>query len=61
MILLISTPIGLIEGYGIYLTIKDTLGRMLSMKGLIYIYAIFLLAAVMEVGFINLLMKATPS
>ncbi|MEM3704167.1 MAG: hypothetical protein QXX79_07120 [Candidatus Bathyarchaeia archaeon] len=58
-ILLISTPIGLIEGYGIYLTIKKTLSRALSTKDLIYIYGIFLLAAVMEVGFINILVKVS--
>ncbi|MEM3703438.1 MAG: hypothetical protein QXX79_03330 [Candidatus Bathyarchaeia archaeon] len=57
MILLMSTPVGLIEGYGVYLTIKNTLSRTLSMKGLIYIYSIFLVAAVVEVGFISLLVK----
>jgi hypothetical protein len=55
LILLISTPIGLIEGYGIYLSIKKTLSRMLSKKSLIYIYTIFFFASVMEVLFINLL------
>lgn len=56
-ILLMSTPVGLVEGYGIYLTIKNTLNRTLSIKGLIHIYGIFLFAAVMEVSFINLLLK----
>lgn len=55
LILLISVPIGMIEGYGIYLTIKMTLSRAISMRHLAYIYGIFLIAAVMEVGFINLL------
>jgi hypothetical protein len=55
LILLVSAPIGLIEGYGIYLTIKKTLGRTMSMKALAYIYGVFLVASVMEVGFINLL------
>ncbi len=55
LILLISAPIGIIEGYGIYLTIKKTLSRAMSMKDLAYIYGIFLIAAIMEVGFINLL------
>jgi len=54
-ILLISAPIGIIEGYGIYLTIKKTLSRSMSTKDLIYIYGIFLIAAIIEVGFINLL------
>jgi hypothetical protein len=53
LILLISTPIGIVEGYGIYLTIKKTLGRTMNMKGLASIYAVFLVASVMEVAFIN--------
>lgn len=55
LILLVSTPIGIVEGYGIYLTIKKTLSRTMSMKDLVYIYGIFFVAAIMEVAFINLL------
>jgi hypothetical protein len=55
LILLISAPIGIVEGYGIYLTIKKTLSNTMSMKNLAFIYGIFLVAAVMEVGFINVL------
>jgi hypothetical protein len=55
LIILISTPIGIIEGYGIYLTIKKTLGRQMTTKNLASIYGIFLVAAIMEVAFINLL------
>jgi len=55
LILLISAPVGIIEGYGIYLTIKKTLNRTISMKGLVYIYGVFFVASLMEVGFINLL------
>ena len=55
LILLVSAPVGIVEGYGIYLTIKKTLGRTMSMKGLAYIYGVFFVASVMEVGFINLL------
>jgi hypothetical protein len=55
LILLISSPMGIVEGYGIYLTIKKTLSRSMSTKDLIYIYGIFLIAAMIEVGFINLL------
>lgn len=57
LILLISTPIGIVEGYGIYLTIKKTLSREMTLKSLAFIYALFLIAAVMEVGFINLLIQ----
>jgi hypothetical protein len=55
LILLISAPVGIVEGYGIYLTIKKTLGRTMSMRGLGYIYGVFFVASIMEVGFINLL------
>jgi len=53
LILLVSAPIGIVEGYGIYLTIKRTLGRTMNMKALASIYAVFLVASVMEVAFIN--------
>jgi len=58
-LILISTPIGIVEGYGIYLTIRKTLSRTISMKDLAYIYGIFLVAAVLEVGFISLLVTVT--
>lgn len=54
-ILLISTPVGMVEGYGIYLTIKKTLSRTLQTRDLAFIYGIFLVAAIMEVAFINTL------
>ena len=54
-IFLASTPIGLIEGYGIYLTIKKTLSRTILIKDLILVYGVFLIAALAEVGFINIL------
>lgn len=55
-ILLASIPFGVVEGYGIYLTIKRTLSRVFSLKDLAYIYGIFLIAAMIEVVFITLLM-----
>jgi len=55
LILLISAPVGIVEGYGIYLTIKKSLSRTMSMRGLSYIYGVFFVASVMEIGFINLL------
>jgi hypothetical protein len=55
LILLVSTPVGIIEGYGIYLTIKKTLSRMMTIKTLAYIYGVFFLASVVEVIFIHLL------
>jgi hypothetical protein len=55
LILLISAPVGIVEGYGIYLTIKKTLSRTMSMRGLGYIYGVFFAASIIEVAFINLL------
>jgi hypothetical protein len=55
LVLLMSAPIGIVEGYGIYMAIVKTFIRKMSTKDLIYIYTIFLIAAIMEVGFINLL------
>ena len=56
LILLVSAPVGLIEGYGIYLTNKKTLSRTMTMKALAYIYGVFFLASVMKVDFIYLLL-----
>ncbi|MCS7124509.1 MAG: hypothetical protein NZ932_03730 [Candidatus Bathyarchaeota archaeon] len=54
-ILLMSTPVGLVEGYGIYMTIKNTLSQTLKTKDLAVIYGIFLAAALLEVALINVL------
>ena len=60
IIFLVSAPIGIIEGYGIYLTIRKTLSRTMAVKDLVRIYGIFLIAALIEIGFINILkMKFT--
>ncbi|MFB0500984.1 MAG: hypothetical protein ACETVP_00780 [Candidatus Bathyarchaeia archaeon] len=55
IIFLVSTPVGIIEGYGIYLTIRKTLSRTMTVKDLVRIYGIFLIAALIEVCFINIL------
>lgn len=57
-VLLVSTPVGLVEGYGIYLTIKKTLSQTMRTKDLATIYGVFLVAAVLEVAFINALIMA---
>jgi len=56
LVLLLSAPVGIIEGYCIYLTIKKTLSRTMSLKDLAYICGMFFIAAMIEVGFINLLL-----
>jgi len=53
-IFLASAPIGAIEGYGVYLTIRKTLGRTMTMKNLVYIYGIFFAAAILEISLINI-------
>lgn len=55
IIVLLSLPNGIIEGYGIYLTIQKTLRRNMTMRDLLTIYLLFFVAAVVEVGFIQLL------
>ncbi|MEM2780580.1 MAG: hypothetical protein QW791_06930, partial [Candidatus Bathyarchaeia archaeon] len=53
--LVMSMPVGIVEGCGIYLTLKKTLSRTLKTKDLVYIYGVFFIAAIVEVAFINLL------
>lgn len=55
-VVLLSLPNGLIEGYGIYLTIQKTLKRSMTMQDLLVIYLLFFIAAMVEVGFIQLLL-----
>jgi len=56
MFVLLSLPNGILEGYGIYLTIRKTLSRNMTIRALAIIYLLFLIAAVIEVGFIQLLL-----
>jgi asparagine N-glycosylation enzyme membrane subunit Stt3 len=56
LIILLSTPNAILEGYGIFQTIERTLKRKISMKALAAIYTIFFIAAVIEVGYVQLLM-----
>jgi len=56
IVVLLSLPNGLVEGYGIYQAIKKTLKKALSTKGLVVIYLIFLVAAAIEVGFVQVLL-----
>lgn len=55
IILFLNTPIGIIEGYGVYLTIKKTLDRKMTLKSLVYIFLIFIIAAIFEVTMITIL------
>jgi len=44
-------------GYEIYLTIQRTLSRTITMRDLLAVYLIFFVAALIEVGFIQLLLS----
>ena len=55
LVILLSTPNALIEGYGIFKTIEKTLKRNMTMKALVGIYTIFFVAALIEVGYVHLL------
>jgi len=59
LIILLSSPNGIIEAYGTYLTIKETLNRSITAKTLALIYGLFFIAALIEVGFIQLLIYIT--
>ena len=55
LVILLSTPNAIIEGYGIFQTIEKTLNRNMTTKALGGIYLLFLIAAVIEVGYLYLL------
>lgn len=59
MVVLLSLPNGLVEGYGIFQAIKKTLKKAMSTKDLAVIYLIFLIAAAVEVGFVQVLLWAS--
>ncbi len=54
-IFMVSAPMVILEGYGIYVTIQKTLSRAITMKSLVQIYGLFFIAALVEVGLINIL------
>jgi hypothetical protein len=56
MVILLSLPAGLVEGYGIFQAIKKTLRKSLRIRDLALIYGIFFVAAAVEVGFVQLLL-----
>lgn len=56
LVILVSAPNALVEGYGIFQAIKRTLSKNLTTRGLGAIYLIFFVAAVVEVGFVQLLL-----
>jgi len=61
MVVLLSLPAGLIEAYGIYQAIKKTLKKSLQTRDLALIYAVFFVAALVEVGFVQALLLISAS
>jgi hypothetical protein len=59
-IVLISAPNGIIEGYGIFQTLQKTFKQNMRIKDLLFIYGLFFIAAVVEVGFMNVLRWLSP-
>jgi len=55
LVIFISTPNAILEGYGIFKTIEKTLKRKVTMKVLAGICTIFFVAALIEVGYVHLL------
>lgn len=60
LVILVSVPNGVLEGYAIFQSIQKTLKRSMTMRDLTFIYFLFLLAAVIEVGFIQVLQWVSP-
>jgi len=56
LVILVSVPNALVEGFGIFQAIKKTLSKNLTVRHLGAIYLIFFAAAVVEVGFVQLLL-----
>ena len=53
--ILLSTPNAILEGYGLYQTIKRTLNRKMTTNTLLAINLLFNLAPIIEVGYVYLL------
>jgi len=60
LIILVSLPNALVEGYGIFQAIRKTLSKSLTTESLAAIYSVFFIAAVIEVGFVQLLLWIPP-
>jgi len=60
LVILLSLPNGVLEGYGIFRSIEKTLAKQLTLKDLAIVYAIFFVAAILEVGFVHVLLWISP-
>jgi hypothetical protein len=55
IVILLSIPHALIEGFGIFLTIEKTLKEKMTTRSLAFIYLVFFVAAVVEVVYTHML------
>jgi hypothetical protein len=54
-VILLSLPQGILEAYAIFLAIEKTLEKRMTKRKLVTVYMLFFLAALLEMGFIQLL------
>ncbi len=54
-VMLLSLPQGILEAYAIFLAIEKTLEKRMTKRKLVTLYVLFFSAALLEVGFIQLL------
>lgn len=55
LVVLLSLPNAIIEGYGLFKTIEKVLNRNMTTRALLGIFGIFFVAALIEVGYVQLL------
>lgn len=61
LVVLVSAPNGIIEGYGIFQCINKTLNRNMTLKDLAVIYSIFFIAAIIETAYTQALLSTVTT
>ncbi len=61
LVILVSAPNGIIEGYGIFQCITKTLNRNMTLKDLAVVYLIFFIAAVIETAYTQALLSTVTT
>jgi len=56
-ILLVSLPVMVMEGYGLYLAVKSVLTKNVKAKTLLHVYTVFFTAAIVEASLIALTLR----
>ena len=57
LIVMLSAPNGIVEGYGVFRSIEKTLSRRITKRDLALIYSLLLVAAVIEVGLTQIVLS----